>query len=129
MGKPADTEDDPDEDEVRFALTSEAGLNDGLAFPPFVYLAILISLVGASPPEAWLGEWLALDVLWRIGVGVLLGFGTGKLLSLIFFAAKGKSFRLSEHSEGFVALAATFLATALQRWWRATGSSQFSSAP
>jgi NhaP-type Na+/H+ or K+/H+ antiporter len=108
VGKPADTEDDPDEDEVRFALTSEAGLNDGLAFP-FVYLAILISLVGASP-EAWLGEWLALDVLWRIGVGVLLGFGTGKLLSLIFFAAKGKSFRLSEHSEGFVALAATFLA-------------------
>ncbi len=69
VGKPADTEDDPDEDEVRFALTSEAGLNDGLAFPPFVYLAILISLVGASPPEAWLGEWLALDVLWRIGVG------------------------------------------------------------
>ena len=42
VGKPADTEDDPDEDEVRFALTSEAGLNDGLAFP-FVYLAILIS--------------------------------------------------------------------------------------
>jgi NhaP-type Na+/H+ or K+/H+ antiporter len=108
VGKPADTEDDPDEDEVRFALTSEAGLNDGLAFP-FVYLAILISVVGASP-EAWLGEWLGVDVLWRIGVGVLLGFGTGKLLSLIFFAAKGKSFRLSEHSEGFVALAATFLA-------------------
>ncbi|MGR0160885.1 cation:proton antiporter [Paenarthrobacter nitroguajacolicus] len=108
VGEPADTEEDPDEDEVRFALTSEAGLNDGLAFP-FVYLAILISVVGASP-QAWLGEWLALDVLWRIGVGVLLGFGTGKLLSLVFFAAKGKSFRLSEHSEGFVALAATFLA-------------------
>ncbi|MBT2584929.1 cation:proton antiporter [Arthrobacter sp. ISL-95] len=108
VGKPADTEEDPDEDEVRFALTSEAGLNDGLAFP-FVYLAILISLVGASP-GAWLGEWVGLDVLWRIAVGVLLGFGTGKLLSVIFFAAKGKSFRLSDHSEGFVALAATFLA-------------------
>ncbi|WP_309076057.1 cation:proton antiporter [Paenarthrobacter sp.] len=108
VGKPADTEEDADEDEVRFALTSEAGLNDGLAFP-FVYLAILISLVGASP-EGWLGEWVFVDVLWRIVVGVLLGFGTGKLLSLIFFAAKGKSFRLSEHSEGFVALAATFLA-------------------
>jgi NhaP-type Na+/H+ or K+/H+ antiporter len=108
VGKPADTEEDPDEDEVRFALTSEAGLNDGLAFP-FVYLAILISLVGVSP-SAWLGEWVGLDVLWRIVVGVLLGFGTGKLLSLVFFAAKGKSFRLSDHSEGFVALAATFLA-------------------
>lgn len=108
VGKPADTEDDPDEDEVRFALTSEAGLNDGLAFP-FVYLAILISLVGASP-DAWLGEWVALDVLWRTVAGVLIGFGTGKLLSMVFFAAKGKTFRLSEHSEGFVALAATFLA-------------------
>ena len=108
VGRPADAEEDPDEDEVRFALTSEAGLNDGLAFP-FVYLAILISLVGASP-GAWLGEWVGLDVLWRIAVGVLLGFGTGKLLSLIFFASKRKSFRLSEHSEGFVALAATFLA-------------------
>jgi NhaP-type Na+/H+ or K+/H+ antiporter len=108
VGKPADAEDDPDEDEVRFALTSEAGLNDGLAFP-FVYLAILISVVGASP-EAWLGEWVGLDVLWRIAVGLLLGFGTGKLLSQIFFSAKVKSFRLSDHSEGFVALAATFLA-------------------
>ncbi|AFR27490.1 MULTISPECIES: cation:proton antiporter [Micrococcaceae] len=108
VGKPADAEDDPDEDEVRFALTSEAGLNDGLAFP-FVYLAILISLVGASP-DAWLGEWVALDVLWRTVAGVLVGFGTGKLLSMFFFAAKGKTFRLSEHSEGFVALAATFLA-------------------
>ncbi|VXC26296.1 Cation transporter [Arthrobacter sp. 9V] len=108
VGRPADAEEDPDEDEVRFALTSEAGLNDGLAFP-FVYLAILISLVGASP-GAWLGEWVGLDVLWRIAVGVLLGFGTGKLLSLIFFASKRKSFRLSEQSEGFVALAATFLA-------------------
>ncbi|MEO3940379.1 cation:proton antiporter [Paenarthrobacter nicotinovorans] len=108
VGRPADTEEDPDEDEVRFALTSEAGLNDGLAFP-FVYLAILISVVGASP-GAWFGEWVGLDVFWRMGVGILLGFGTGKLLSLIFFAAKGKSFRLSEHAEGFVALAATFLA-------------------
>lgn len=108
VGKPADSEEDPDEDEVRFALTSEAGLNDGLAFP-FVYLAILISLVGAAP-AAWSGEWVGVDLLWRIAAGVLIGFGTGKLLSLIFFAAKGKSFRLSEHSEGFVALAATFLA-------------------
>ena len=32
------------EDEVRFGLTSEAGLNDGLAFP-FVNLAIALALV------------------------------------------------------------------------------------
>ena len=33
-------------DEVRFTLTSEAGLNDGLAFP-FVYAAILLGTQGA----------------------------------------------------------------------------------
>ncbi|AUI51389.1 cation:proton antiporter [Arthrobacter crystallopoietes] len=108
VGEPADAETDAYEDEVRFGLTSEAGLNDGLAFP-FVYLAIVMSLVGTAP-EAWFPQWFAVDVLWRIGVGVLLGFGTGKLLSRIFFAARYKSLRLSEHSEGFVALAATFLA-------------------
>ena len=37
------------EDEVRFALTSEAGLNDGAAFP-FVYLAIAIAL--SKRPES-----------------------------------------------------------------------------
>ena len=42
-----------EEDEVRFALTSEAGLNDGLSFP-FVYLAIAVSLsqVTGNPGSA-----------------------------------------------------------------------------
>lgn len=41
-----------EEDEVRFALTSEAGLNDGLSFP-FVYLAIaLAASQGSGKP--WL---------------------------------------------------------------------------
>ena len=49
VGEPADEDDEAEkEDEVRFGLTSEAGLNDGLAFP-FVYLAIAISVAGASP--------------------------------------------------------------------------------
>ncbi|MBT2553161.1 sodium:proton antiporter [Arthrobacter sp. ISL-5] len=109
VGEPADEEEGTDqEDEVRFGLTSEAGLNDGLAFP-FVYLAIAMSVVGTSP-SAWFPEWFAVDVLWRIGMGMLLGFGTGKALALLFFSARHESMRLSSHSEGFVALAATFLA-------------------
>ncbi|QDY89469.1 sodium:proton antiporter [Arthrobacter sp. UKPF54-2] len=109
VGEPADEEEGTGrEDEIRFGLTSEAGLNDGLAFP-FVYLAIAISFAGASP-SGWLGHWLAVDVLWRIGVGVLLGLATGKLLGRLFFTARHESVRLSNHSEGFVALAATFLA-------------------
>lgn len=109
VGEPADEEGETEgEDEIRFGLTSEAGLNDGLAFP-FVYLAIAISLSGAAP-SGWLGHWLAVDVLWRIGLGLLLGFATGKLLGRLFFTARHESVRLSNHSEGFVALAATFLA-------------------
>jgi sodium/hydrogen antiporter len=109
VGEPADDEDESErgEDEIRFSLTSEAGLNDGLAFP-FVYLAIAISLVGAEPSQ-WFGSWFAVDVLWRIAVGVLLGWLAGKALGRIFFAARHESIRLSAHSQGFVALAATFL--------------------
>ncbi|MEK0157399.1 cation:proton antiporter [Arthrobacter oryzae] len=109
VGEPADSDEESDrEDEVRFGLTSEAGLNDGLAFP-FVYLAIAISAAGASP-SGWFPEWFAVDVLWRIGIGLLLGFGTGKVLARLFFSSRHDSVRLSEHSEGFVALTATFLA-------------------
>ncbi|GER23209.1 cation transporter [Zafaria cholistanensis] len=109
VGEPADEEEGTDrEDEIRFGLTSEAGLNDGFAFP-FVYLAISISLVGVSP-AAWFPEWFAVDVLWRIGAGVLTGLGTGRLLAVVFFSRRLKGIRLAEHSEGFVALAATFLA-------------------
>lgn len=107
VGEPAD---DPDEheDEARFSLTSEAGLNDGLAFP-FVYAAVAISMVGAHP-SGWLVDWLLVDVVWRLGVGVLVGLGSGWLLSRLFFDAPWSRARLAEQAEGFVALAATLLA-------------------
>lgn len=96
-----------DEDEVRFALTSEAGLNDGLAFP-FTYLAIAL-----AAPGAWVVHWLAVDVVWRLGIGLAIGLLTGWGLRKLFFAARSETFRLAEHAEGFVALAATFLAYGL----------------
>ena len=62
-----------EEDEVRFTLTSEAGLNDGLAFP-FVHLALELSAsaVGAS---VWpvVGEWALDAVLWKLAAGVAAG--------------------------------------------------------
>lgn len=69
---------EPDDSEPRFALTSEAGLNDGLAFP-FVMLGLL--LAGPSTSERWVLPWALGDVVWGIGVGlgvgVLLGWGLG----------------------------------------------------
>lgn len=97
-----------DDDEARFALTSEAGLNDGLAFP-FTYAAIAISLA-APAAGGWLVEWVLVDVLWRIAVGVLGGALVGWLLGRLFFSGFARRRHLSEHAQGFVALAATFLA-------------------
>ena len=107
VGEPTDEEDS--EDEVRFALTSEAGLNDGLAFP-FVYAAIGMATVAGL---GWAGEWVWQDVLYKGAVGVAGGLLIGKLLGKLFFRAKREALRLSRHSEGFLALAATFLAYGL----------------
>ena len=106
VGEPTDEEDS--EDEVRFALTSEAGLNDGLAFP-FVYAAIAMATVGAAP-GGWLGDWVLQDVLYKGVVGVVGGLLVGRLLGKLFFRAPIAALRLARHSEGFLALAATFLA-------------------
>jgi NhaP-type Na+/H+ or K+/H+ antiporter len=107
VGEPTDEEDS--EDEVRFALTSEAGLNDGLAFP-FVYAAIgMASVAGLG----WFGEWALQDVVYKGIAGVVGGLVVGKLLGKLFFRARKEELRLSRHSEGFLALAATFLAYGL----------------
>ena len=59
-----------EEDEVRFALTSEAGLNDGLAFP-FVTAAVL--LAGGGSVLTWGWQWLGWDLVGNVGLGVLVG--------------------------------------------------------
>lgn len=109
VGEPTDDEDS--EDEVRFALTSEAGLNDGLAFP-FVYMAIAMAMYGAAPGR-WIGHWLSVDVVYKGVAGVAGGLAIGWLLGKLFFRARSEKLRLARHSEGFLALAATFLAYGL----------------
>ncbi|MFF8842168.1 cation:proton antiporter [Streptomyces sp. NPDC015127] len=107
VGEP--TDDEHDEDEVRFTLTSEAGLNDGLAFP-FVLAALALSAAaGAGWSAGWMGGWLLTDVLGRAAVGLATGLVIGRLLGRMFFRAKASALRLSEHMEGFVALGATFV--------------------
>lgn len=102
------TEPGAADDEARFALTSEAGLNDGLAFP-FTYAAIAISVAGVAPGN-WLGEWLLIDVLWRLSVGLLVGLAIGWLLGRLLFSDLSERISLTAKSEGFLAIAATFLA-------------------
>jgi NhaP-type Na+/H+ or K+/H+ antiporter len=95
-----------EEDETRFALTAEAGLNDGLAFP-FVNLAIAVALVGHTG-EPWFLDWVLVDVAWKLAAGCGMGWLTGYVLGFLLFRIPNRA-RLAESRDGFVALGATFL--------------------
>jgi NhaP-type Na+/H+ or K+/H+ antiporter len=94
------------EDEVRFGLTSEAGLNDGLAFP-FVNLAIALSLA-ATTGEPWARDWLLHSVLWEIGIGVAGGWLIGKIFGWLTFHVPADT-KLAKTGDGLIAIAATFV--------------------
>ena len=66
-----------DRDRLRFALTGEAGLNDGTAYP-FVLLGL--GLLGHHEIGAWGWRWLAVDVLWGVAAGIVVGALLGTLL-------------------------------------------------
>jgi NhaP-type Na+/H+ or K+/H+ antiporter len=87
---------------VRFSLTTEAGLNDGLAFP-FVYLALGIAAAGGAT-TAVITEWLWLDVAYRIVVGTASGALLGWLLGKLLFAWPSRH-PLAETESGVIALA------------------------
>jgi NhaP-type Na+/H+ or K+/H+ antiporter len=91
---------------VRFSLTAEAGLNDGLAFP-FVYLGLIIAAEGFTP-GSWALEWLARDVLYRIGVGVAAGAGLGWVLGKVLFSVPSRNL-LADTASGVLALAGVLL--------------------
>jgi NhaP-type Na+/H+ or K+/H+ antiporter len=87
---------------VRFSLTTEAGLNDGLAFP-FVYLALAVAAAGGFT-GAVVTEWLWLDVAYRIVVGAAGGAALGWLLGKLLFSWPGKN-PLADTESGVIALA------------------------
>ena len=90
---------------VRFALTAEGGLNDGMAFP-FTWLAI--ALVASSLNVETLTTWLLKDLGFRIIVGVMSGLLFGKGLAYLLFHLPKKT-KLDTPADGFVALSATLL--------------------
>lgn len=94
------------EDEARFALTSEAGLNDGFAFP-FVLLAIALS--AASFGGGDLLDWFGHDLLWKTSLGAVGGYAIGRGLGYLTFHLPMRA-SLSRTGDGFVALAVTLLA-------------------
>jgi sodium/hydrogen antiporter len=63
-------------DALRVALTAEAGLNDGTAFPA-VLLGLM--LIGGRPDFA---AWFALDIAWAVAAALALGAGCGMVLAI-----------------------------------------------
>lgn len=69
-----------DRDLLRFTLTSEAGMNDGSAFP-FVMLGL--GLLGLHHVGDFGLNWLLIDVIWATGAGILIGVAGGVSLARI----------------------------------------------
>lgn len=97
-----------EEAESRFALTSEAGLNDALAFP-FVYAALALA---AEAGEPWFVRWLTVEVVWKLAAGLTVGVGVGRALAWLMFRIPARA-KLSRSGDGFVALGITLVAYGL----------------
>jgi sodium/hydrogen antiporter len=91
---------DEDEHEPHFAITAEAGLNDGLAFP-FVLLGFAI-----ADAQAGVLEWLAVDVLWAIVAGVAVGIALGWAIAWSIVWLRDRDL-LARALDGWVAIAGT----------------------
>ncbi|WP_323765555.1 cation:proton antiporter [Marinovum sp.] len=91
---------------VRFALTTEAAMNDGLAFP-FVYLGLAVAAQGTLFGD-WGLQWLAQDVAWRIAAGVAMGAAGGWALGQVLFVLP-RGATLADTASGVVALAGVLL--------------------
>lgn len=94
------------EAEAKFALTSEAGLNDALAFP-FIHLAIAIAAAG-SLTGAVLTHWVLDDVAWKLGAGLVFGATLGRLIGWVIYRMPAGG-ALSKTGDGFIAIGATLL--------------------
>ncbi|MDP2265078.1 MAG: cation:proton antiporter [Thiobacillus sp.] len=69
-----------DRDLLRFTLTSEAGMNDGSAFP-FVMLGL--GLLGLHELGEFGLNWIVVDVLWATVGGIAIGVGAGTALAYV----------------------------------------------
>ncbi|MET0636707.1 MAG: cation:proton antiporter [Chitinophagaceae bacterium] len=92
--------------ETKFALTAEAGMNDGMAFP-FIWLAIVIATTATGMEPNFL-NWFGYDLLYKLAVGLIIGFVAGKAIGYLVFNLSGK-YKFLKTNDGFLAIAMTLL--------------------
>ncbi|WP_376694916.1 cation:proton antiporter [Wenzhouxiangella sp. EGI_FJ10305] len=95
-----------DSDHLRFALTCEAGINDGSAFP---FIMLGLGLLGLHDLGESGSRWLFMDVLWAsgagVGIGILMGYAAGWLVYRLRTKFVGTVFLESFLGLGLIALA------------------------
>lgn len=69
--------DSRDHDRLRYGLSGEAGLNDGMAFP-WVVFALAWGTHGKL--DGWVGEWLLARLLWGVPAALALGYLLGHVV-------------------------------------------------
>ena len=95
--------------EIRFALTSESGLNDGLAFP-FTNLALAVA-AGHAGQSNWFSQWLWHDLLYKVVAGLVVGIVLGYGLAWLVFRLRLAD-PLAHTGEGIAAIAITLISYA-----------------
>ncbi|MFO7576715.1 MAG: cation:proton antiporter [Pelovirga sp.] len=68
-----------DKDPLRFTLTSEAGMNDGSAFP---FIMLGLAMLSAPASYELFGLWMLKDVLWSTVSALVVGIVMGRLLAI-----------------------------------------------
>lgn len=100
--------DAKDYDRVRFGLSGEAGLNDGVAFP-FVILGLL--LLRHEPGDSgWLADWVLGDLLWAVPAGLLTGYWMGRGLGRLTLSLRLRNDDSTSSPNDYLSLALIALA-------------------
>ncbi|MEJ7848611.1 MAG: sodium:proton antiporter [Pyrinomonadaceae bacterium] len=100
--------DSADDDRLRYALSGEAGFNDGAAFP-FVVFALLWAEYGGLGD--WVGGWALHRLLWAIPAGLLIGYFLGKGVGILAIWLRSRH-QETDAPNDFLALALIALAYA-----------------
>lgn len=103
-------DDARDADQMRVALSGEAGLNDGFALPFLLLALMMITAPSGSLTSSVTLHWLLVGVLWGFAAGLSLGYGLGWLVGLLGTRLKSASRDVSPSD--FLALALMALAYA-----------------
>ncbi|MNI30707.1 potassium/proton antiporter [compost metagenome] len=96
-----------DDDSVRFGLSGEAGLNDGIAFP-FVILGLL--LVRNDTEPGFFSDWVLSSVVWAVPAGLLIGYAMGRGIGRVTLTLRIKNDDSTLSPNDYLALALIALA-------------------